>query len=211
MSKLNATARGRLITSALFLLFLGPFFLAMALVKQGNGIFPEGKNYGMLIQPPLALDTLTLVAQDDKPISISEYAGAWVMLYVNPTTCTTPCLNDIAALSNVYRALPKEQDRIKRVVVNVSQGEDQYLHELLGHTYPSLQHVRTTVGNLVKFYTPLMKVADQLGNTLTFNPDQWGLFIADPNGNVMLYYPTGFETTGLLKDLKFLLKNSQIG
>jgi len=37
------------------------------------------------------------------------------------------------------------------------------------------------------------------------------LFIADPNGNVILHYAENFELKGLNKDLRHLLKASKIG
>jgi cytochrome oxidase Cu insertion factor (SCO1/SenC/PrrC family) len=37
------------------------------------------------------------------------------------------------------------------------------------------------------------------------------VYIIDPLGNLMMYYPPGAEPGGMLKDLQKLLKYSQIG
>jgi hypothetical protein len=38
-----------------------------------------------------------------------------------------------------------------------------------------------------------------------------GLYLVDPLGNIMMYYSTAFVGKELLKDLKKLLRNSNIG
>ena len=45
----------------------------------------------------------------------------------------------------------------------------------------------------------------------TATPLESALLLMDPQGNLVLYYPPGFDPYGLVKDLKHLLKVSQIG
>lgn len=52
--------------------------------------------------------------------------------------------------------------------------------------------------DLVRILTPLQRVQD-------------GIYIVDPNGNLVFFYPIDINPKLLLKDLKRLLKVSQIG
>jgi hypothetical protein len=53
----------------------------------------------------------------------------------------------------------------------------------------------------------LRTLAEALGRP----PADGMVFLLDPLGNLVLWYQDGFDPYGLLKDLKHLLKASQIG
>jgi len=41
--------------------------------------------------------------------------------------------------------------------------------------------------------------------------DMKRVYMIDPLGNYMMFYEDGFDSLGIMEDLKFLLKASQIG
>jgi hypothetical protein len=43
------------------------------------------------------------------------------------------------------------------------------------------------------------------------SPDSHRIYLVDPLGNVMMFYPAGAPAKGMLEDMKRLLRLSQIG
>jgi len=58
----------------------------------------------------------TLTSQEDKPVSLTDYKGKWVVLYFYPKDMTTGCTIEA---HNFQRDLPK-YDALKAVVLGVS-------------------------------------------------------------------------------------------
>lgn len=163
--------------------------LVFAIVMYfGNWLVPSSStNNGQLLLPPSNIESLSL---EDKQGLLWPAVGqslTWLMLYYESQPCQDTCVEQMQLMRQVHIALGKESGRIQRVLVLPDLSENMQLEQ----QYPHLQLLQS------------------------YNPDQFamgkGLYIVDPNGNIMMYYPANDIGQAVRKDLKKLLRNSTIG
>ena len=161
----------------------------------GTGLFLSGwrpekfGNHGNLIQPPRPMPESGLLRTDGQPLPSANLRGKWLLVLSVEGGCAAPCLESLQQMTQVHRALNKEQDRLRRVLIT-SEGSPtpaQIPPDLVAVTIDA--QAQTAWSN-------------------AFVDD--GLFIADPMGNVIMRYPDPTATRGVLKDLERLLKYSWI-
>ncbi len=131
----------------------------------------------------------------DPPLSVSALGlkggdgelltegGTWWLWVVADGDCLGECATAVHQLRQLHILLNKDADRLQRGLVTAPG----VVPALLGE-YPGVQHLS---GDL----TPLTE----------------GIYIVDPIGNLVLYYPLTDAGKPVLTDLKKLLKLSQIG
>ena len=101
-------------------------------------------------------------------------------------------------------ATGKRMMRIERAIVSYQKNPpDNMLHKMLNEAFKGTLNLTTQQSQLTDFlkHSPLKTETLNLG----------GLFIVDPHSNVILTYPLETDPEKVLKDLKHLLKISQIG
>jgi len=138
-------------------------------------------NQGEFVDPPVQVTSLGLLGTDGSPFVV---AGTWWLMVVAPDGCPTECETALHQLRQLHVLLNKDAARVRRALVTRA-GID--VAPLLSN-YPRMEHLTTP------------SVAPRRG-----------IYIVDPNGNLVLRYR--FEDAGkpVLEDLKRLLKLSQIG
>ena len=104
-------------------------------------------------------------------------------LWVVDEGCETPCRQKVKDLRALHILLSKEAGRVRRGYTNTSGGEVE-----LGEPYPKLHRIALRSGML-----------------------ETGVYIVDPNGNLVLFYPMDIDPALIKEDLRRLLKVSQIG
>ncbi|MEM6707521.1 MAG: hypothetical protein AAF648_01925 [Pseudomonadota bacterium] len=108
---------------------------------------------------------------------------SWQLLTLAHEPCEAACQSTLHTLRQMQVLLNKDSDRVRRVFVG-----SQALAEDVVKDYPKL-----ATGQLVR--TPL----------------EDGVYIIDPIGNLVFHYDFELDASAMLKDLKRLLKVSQIG
>src|SRR5579862_8007714 len=73
------------------------------------------------IQAGAVAPNFTLPSQEDKPVSLTDYKGKWVVLYFYPKDMTTGCTIEA---HNFQRDLPK-YDALNAVVLGVSVQDEK--------------------------------------------------------------------------------------
>ena len=179
-----------------FLLMLG-FFAAPMLAAwlAYFGWHPDKhKNYGSLLKvTPLTQTTGTLV--DGKSFSLDSLKGKWVMVYVGDAACNQVCQKQLYYMRQSRLVLGKDQKRVARVWVLVgTQNPDPALL----HTHPGLYVWRPSQTAFLAQFP-----ASQ--------PNAHHIYVVDPLGNLMMRFPENTDPKKLIKDMKLLLKASQIG
>ncbi len=138
-------------------------------------------NNGEFVQPPLTVAELVLV---DARGAQPTAGPTWWLWLSAAERCDPACRDALHQLRQLHVLLNKDAPRLRRVLVT---GPDFRAQALL-LDYPDMQHLEAASGQL-----------------------RDGIYIVDPIGNLVFYYPFTDAGKPVLDDLKQLLKVSQIG
>ncbi|MFZ5574948.1 MAG: SCO family protein [Pseudomonadota bacterium] len=179
-----------------FLLLIGIFVLPVAAAYLAYfGWRPAGHtNYGELLTvTPLAHTAGSTL--DGRSFDLQGLQGKWLLVHVGPAACDADCARQLYLMRQLRIAQGKEQSRIERVwVLTDAAAVDP---ALLGE-HPGLHVWRPKDATFVEqFPAPRARSAH--------------IYVVDPLGNLMLRFPEQAAPKGIMKDLKLLLKASQIG
>ena len=163
--------------------------LMIAIVMYFNlWAVPDGRtNFGQLLLPPNQIHQVQLLQENDTPWSQEGAGKRWLAVYLTPQNCDQSCQEATHLLRQINIALGKEAHRVTRLLVRQAGSFDSQLKQ----DYPALVQLKSQVSDAFK-----------MGE---------GIYLVDPLGNIMMYYSKDFVGKELLKDLKKLLKNSNIG
>jgi hypothetical protein len=164
-------------------------------------------NHGILLNPPVSIKT-------DLPIFESEPAlkGKWLLLTSTDQACESTCEHTLFYINQLKKATGDEQHRV--IALGVLPNSEQNKQS---------NQPRTQLTDLTSIYLSTQQIT-QFGTFLTrirpqnINPERFvfkeallDIWIVDPMGNVIFYYPPGSDPNKLKKDLNKLLKASRIG
>ena len=181
--------RGQRTLLVLIGLTAAPFVLAQLAYHyyrdqpDGAGARRATTNNGTLVQAGATLSDLKLQALPG-PV-LPEHK--WRLLLHRPSTCGTSCQRDVQRLRAIPTLVGREGSRVAGALI-----VDDERTAASGADNPSPQ-------------LPRLRANGRIGEFKT------GLYLIDPQGNVVLWYDSERIGTPLLKDLKFLLTNSSIG
>lgn len=194
----------------LLLLILASFVLPFVAgdLAYKFGWYKGGKtNQGQLIDPPVAFSGFQAAMLTGEPVTADYVRGSWWLLYVIPEHCEAACHNRLFQMRQVRKALGKESDRVRPLLV-VTAPLPADVQSLLAQEFPDFVLLRANPGSIDSVMARVMPEAAAKGN----------LFIMDPMGWIMLTYaPEADEKSSVIKaedilnDLKKLLKASRIG
>lgn len=154
-------------------------------------LMPDGQtNKGVLLSPVLSVTDFGY----PEPVITDE--RMWTILQVS-SDCDVSCEEQVYVQRQIHIALGKLESRIERVLL--TQNADI---AGLKQNYPRLTVKTTSESPLSKQLLDRVPAED-----LAKNP----VFIADPFGNVMLYFTNEHDYKAQISDIKKLLKLSTIG
>nr|WP_228704460.1 hypothetical protein [Marinobacter antarcticus] len=192
--------RGRRTAFLLFALGFGPMILATLMFYTG-WLNPAGHtNQGVLINPTVPVADLSLETLSGEPLaerfSAAQAEPQWLLL-VAAGECDSRCEELLYLARQANIALGKNANRVSRAAVLGGITGD--LAARWPTEYRLMERLVPAPGT-----TPAWPVG--------INPEKEPrIMLIDPFGNVMMHY--GPENSGkdMLKDLKHLLKLSQVG
>lgn len=193
MSELAATATVKYSRTQLLIILLTPIIVVISstLLYFSGWLLPDQRsNNGTLLSPVLSVTDLGL------PEIVITQDRHWQLIQFSPN-CTQSCLDKIYEQRQMHIALGKLQPRIQRVVITQTD-----LSAELGTDYPNLRQSAFDASALTDALKSRIPA-----HHLTDNP----IFVADPFGNVMLYFTQEQDYKAQMKDLKKLLTLSTIG
>ncbi len=76
---------------AILIRSLGLTAIAAAVTVGGLSLKASAAAAADAVQPGTVAPNFTLISQEDKPVSLSDYKGKWVVLYFYPKDMTTGC------------------------------------------------------------------------------------------------------------------------
>lgn len=181
---------------SLFILFGVPLIMAAWMAAKDQPLVTHTTNYGELISPPLSLASLAL------PANQQAWRGRWLLLYVNPEVCDTSCEKALYNIRQIRTATGKNSDRVARAMMAFSEA-DPHLQQLLANDFEGTLYLtpsKAAFATLVQGTAAEKRVLQE-----------GGIYLVDPLGNIMMFYPLDSDPMGILKDLTRLLKLSHIG
>ena len=146
-------------------------------------------NQGTLIQPPIVLDGIEI-----------DSGRKWVLLIPVDSSCDEVCQRVLYLSRQTHIALGKNTSRVQRVILTEGQLSADF-EDLLKEEHRKVQIIDIAGDDTAVRLKAL--VPDGLHKLI--------VFVMDPNGNVMMYYRPEQGGKPMLKDLKHLLKTSNIG
>lgn len=178
------------------MIFLGPLGLAYLMYYGmsygGSGI---GTNGGKLISPAEPLPPITLRARDGQSVPSGRILEQkWTILQVAGDACGDHCRQSLDETRQIRALLHRRAARVQRVLLMNQSGAMPVFE-----AQPDLSVYQGDLGELQAL----------LGKHQAATPGV--VYLVDPLGNWMLYYPRGGDGEDLFKDIKHLLKLSHIG
>lgn len=152
------------------------------------------KNYGELL-PSTPVSGTAGVWLDGALPGFERTRGKWVLVYVGPAACGEACSKRLYYMRQTRILQDAERHRVELVWVLTDDGN---VDAALLQAVPGLHVWRPADAAFSRQFPP-----DRTGA----NP----IFLIDPMGNLVLRFPDPPEAKGMMKDLKLLLKASQIG
>ncbi len=169
--------------------FLGPLALAIAWYALRDVVpVPAPRTEGTLIVPARPVASFAGVAQDGRDLGPELFRGHWTLVYVADRDCELDCQALLFKARQLRLTLGKDLPRVRWLAL---ASDGWRAPELSGGDVPVVR---------------ISEVPEAFGPRA-----QGALFIVDPLGNVMMRYGPDAEIRGMQKDLKRLLKVSQIG
>lgn len=152
------------------------------------------KNYGSLLKvTPLTQTEGTLA--DGSLFSLDTMKGKWLMVYIHAASCNDACQKQLYYMRQSRLVLGKDQDRVARVWVLADRAQPD---PVLVRAHPGLMVWRPAHASFINQFP-----AARAGAT--------HIYLVDPLGNLMMRFPENVDPKRLIKDMKLLLKASQIG
>jgi cytochrome oxidase Cu insertion factor (SCO1/SenC/PrrC family) len=179
-----------------FLLMLGVFAVpVIAAYLAYFGWRPSGHaNYGDLLKVTPLQHTAGRT-HDGEPINLDALQGKWVMVHVGAASCDAACAQQLYIMRQVRIAQGKEQSRIKRLWVLTDTGSPD---PALLREHPGLWVWRADDAAFAEQFPAVDGRSEHI-------------YLVDPLGNLMMRFPAEVDPKRMMKDLKLLLKASQIG
>lgn len=180
------------------LLFVGLLVLPTALAYIGYSELhwrpSNHKNYGELL-PVMPLTDTTGIWSDGTSSGFERTRGKWVLAYVGPAACGDPCRQSLYFMRQARILQDSERYRVELVwVLTDTRDVDTALLQAL----PELRVWRpASTADTRQF------VAGNVGSN--------HIYLVDPLGNPILRFPAPPDAKRMVKDIKLLLKASQIG
>lgn len=188
------TARLKLL--ALAALFFAPVIGAIALFFYLPEFIPAGRvNYGTLVSPARALPQLDLVDAQGEAVP-AALQGKWSLVYLGGAACEAACQERLVLARQVRLALNQNRTRVRYVYLASAPAAAVAVDAALRPQHPDLVVLAERGTRAREFFQP-------------GDPD--ALYLVDPLGNWLMVYAGEVTPKGLHRDLKKLLRASQVG
>lgn len=193
---MNPVLQARLKLLALAALFFAPVVGAIALFFFFPEYIPAGRvNYGTLISPARAVPALALADAAGAPAP-NPLLGKWTLVYLGGARCEQSCQERLVLTRQVRLALNQNRGRVQRLYLAPTVAAAGTVRDQLAAEHPDLVVLAETEPRAAAFFQP---------------PDPDALYLVDPLGNWLMVYAGAVEHKGLHRDVKKLLRISQVG
>lgn len=159
---------------------------------------------GQLVEPLRPLGDADLETIEGKKFTLSELQSKWTLLYFGGPDCDDVCRQNLYKVHQVRLTQSKNIGRVNSVYITRADTPKDRIAEL-HQTYPDLVILLAQAETHARLRALM---PDGPGATLQSGQQ---VYIVDPIGNIMMMYKADADPSGMKKDLKRLLKVSQLG
>ncbi len=162
-------------------------------------------NYGDLYVPVRPLNNLELQvnSSNEGVVELDSLRRQWVFLVVATDRCSAECEANILKIRQLRFMQNNDMARIRTLFVHVDLPEATAVD--LEAKYRPMEVYRVD-REAFEAWQPVLRLEEA---PEAANRDR--IYIIDPAGNLMMSYPAGADPNLMKKDIKRLLKTSQIG
>jgi len=175
-------------------------------------------NKGVLINPLLDLTQLALFDEDGAPayesfealtagLTREQYTPRpWQLLFLSTADCDEACVERLYFLRQMHIRLNRESERVQRVFVLVDAADatlPQQLLDVFAEQQPDMRLIRGNPDSLRNTLAPTTDGRDPVAEHF--------IYVADPVGNIMLYFTPENTLDEILSDIDKLLDRSSLG
>ncbi len=185
-------------------MFFLPLVLAWLMYTGAIDYRPGStRNLGQLVQPPKPVAWGSVSSKGSGGQSPADmYAGHWLILHAVPTPCGADCLRDITELRQVHRASGKQQSRIRLGLLHDLDSPATILE--IEAVYGLFQLLEDPGGSVWELLEAVANISQPPVSA------RGSTYLIDPLGNIMMFYPAGYDPRDLSRDLKRLLTWSKL-
>lgn len=191
----DAQRRGRRQLLLIASLFIVPLLTAIALYFSVDWR-PVVNTQGTLIDPPRPLSPAGLILPNGEHAPADAFRGRWSIIRPVHGACDARERALLEELLRVRLALDKDADRVRRILVH--DGGCAAADLASGEADLRVYSASAGGAGFLARFPPAVDGAT-------------GIYISDPQGNLMMSYPAAGSARGLLRDLERLLRLSSIG
>lgn len=201
----SSVYKGRIALIILGVLFIGPMILAY--LSYYGGWRPGGQvQKGNLVDPVQSLPAMQVY--DSEGLQLEDdllHGPRWTMLYIGSSRCEDDCQRTLRNMRQVWKSLHRKSKRVQGVYVATDRTAQADLEAFIEEDHKGLNLIYANPGQ-----------GDE-------QSAQWGeffhgpagdganVYLLDPLGNWVLFYTPKDPAKGILKDIKKLLRLSNIG
>lgn len=159
-------------------------------------------NYGDLYVPVRPVDNLQMYSDDDI-VEMDSLRRQWVFLVVAKNSCDQACEDNILKIRQMRFMQNNDMQRIRTVFLHTGLAAERAAD--LQAKYRPMEVYRAAESDYDQ-WTSILLLQD-----VPKEANDNRFYIIDPAGNLMMSYPATAEPNYIKKDIKRLLKASQIG
>jgi len=172
--------------------FLVPLLLALALYYSGYGQQSANRTqHGVLLEPILHLPDVL-----DETDIVALSGQRWMLVYADAQECQQTCRDAVHKQRQVRLMLGNEMTRVDRLFLHGESAPDTVF---LKQQHSGLTSIRDN------------KLEGLLDGKRPPESAVGGIYLIDPLGNLVMYFPPDTLPRYMLEDVKHLLELSRIG
>ena len=152
-------------------------------------------NHGELLRPARPVSVTGLRSLGAEALSEGFFAAAWTLVHLQNGKCGERCQAGLYATRQARLALGKDMQRVQRLLLFTGAPDPKHV-ELLRKSYPGLR---------------VAAASGPAWRDLQTRAGAGQIMLVDPQAFWMMRYSVDADPSGILKDLKRLLKISKIG
>jgi len=159
-------------------------------------------NYGDIYTPARPVENLRMQGKDGQ-VELDSLRRQWIFLITAEATCNKACEENILKMRQLRFMQNNNMTRIRTVFLHTGLAPETAAD--LAAKYSPIESYSAALPDYLK-WTKILKLPNA---PVEAQRDRF--YIIDPAGNLMMSYPSSADPNVMKKDIKRLLKASQIG